>query len=127
MCKCFKRIACLTVTALIVFYAIALWSGGEKFRWFGEKTGGVIKENSEKLGKKADEIKERKDEAARTVKKITGSDKEEAEHTSSGTSNRKAKKPENSSAEDDGNKTPADSLHLLWNSIQKKIRALTKG
>src|SRR5208283_368677 len=111
MCKLIKRVVCFLVTALIVFFAIALWSGGEKFRWFGEKTGGAIKESSEKLGEKADEIKEKKDEAANTVKKITGSDKEEAKHTSSGTSTRKAKKPENGSPEEDGNETTADSLH----------------
>jgi hypothetical protein len=127
MCKCIKRIICLLVVGVSVFFALALWSGGEKFRWFGEKTGGAIKESSEKLGEKADEIKGKKDEAAKTMEKFTSIDKEEAKHTSSDSSANKVKKPEDGSAEEGGNQTAVDSLRSFWKSVRKKISALGKG
>ncbi len=139
MCKLIKRVVCFLVTALIVFFAVALWSGGEKFRWFGEKTGGAIKESGEKLGKRADFIKKEKDKAAETIKKLTGGDKAagDSEHdkqpgkklkgASPETSKEDTKEPETSSGEEDGNKTARNSQHTLWDRILEKIRALKKG
>src|SRR5208283_2700317 len=123
MFKFIKRIICLLVIAGIVFFAIALRSGGEKFRWFGEKTGVAIKETGEKLGERADEIKGKKDEAVRSIEKFTGRDKEETQHRPSETLKGKERKPENGSSEEDGNKTAGNSLHTLWESILEKIRA----
>src|SRR5271169_6016009 len=101
MFKLIRRIICLLVIAVIVFIVIALRSGGDKFRWFGEKTGGVIKESSEKLGQKADEIKGKKDEAFRSMDKFTGKDKEKAQDAPSETSNEKESKPENNGGKGD--------------------------
>jgi|SRR5208283_3682647 len=127
MFKFIKRIICLLVIAGIVFFAIALRSGGEKFRWFGEKTGVAIKESSEKLGERADEIKGKKDEAVRSIEKFTGGVKEETKDRSAGASKEKERKPENGSAEEDGNKTAGNSQRTLWDRILEKIRALKKG
>jgi len=126
MFKLIKRTICLLVIAVIVFFVIALRSGGEKFRWFGEKSGGVIKETSEKLGQKADELKGKKDEAVSTIEKITGRDKKDTQDASSETSKEQERKPETGSAEENGNKTAGNSQHTLWDSIVEKIRALTK-
>ncbi len=127
MFKLVKRAICLSVIAVIVFVVIALQSGGERFRWFGEKTGGLIKETSEKLGQEADELKGKKDEAVSTIEKITGRDKEEAQDTSYETSKEKERKPETGGAQGEGNKTAGNSQHTLWDSILEKIRALKKG
>src|SRR5208337_1736295 len=124
MCKLIKRVVCFLVTALIVFFAVALWSGGEKCRLFGEKTGSAIKETGEKLGERADEIKGKKDEAVRSIEKFTGRDKEETKDRSAGASKEKERKPENGSAEEDGNKTAGNSQRTLWDRILEKIRAL---
>jgi len=148
MFKLIKRIICFSVIAVIVFFAIALRSGGEKFRWFGEKTGGAITESSEKLGQKADEIKGKKDEAVRSIERFTGTDKDEAQRgsselskriekaagrdkeeaqvTSPETSKGKERKPEQGSAEDVGNETTGNSQHTPWDTILKKIMALIK-
>lgn len=127
MFKLIKRTICFLVIAVIVFFAIALWSGGEKFRLLGEKTAGAIKETSEKLAERADEIKGKKDEAVRGIEKFTGRDKEETQHRSSESSRVKEKKTENGNAEEDGSKTPGNSQHTLWDIIMEKIRALKKG
>src|SRR5208283_3017072 len=95
MFKLIRRIVCLLVIAAIVCFVIALQSGGEKFRWFGEKTGGAIKESSKKLGERADEIKVKKDAAGKYLEKFTDIDKEEAKDKSSETSKEKESKPEN--------------------------------
>lgn len=127
MFKLIKRTICLSVIAVIVFFVIALRSGGEKFRWLGEKTGGVIKETSDKLGQKADEIKGTMDETVRSFEKITGRYKEESQRKSTDTSKENERKPETGGTEEGGNKTAGKSQHQLWDSILEKIRALTKG
>ncbi|MEW6117345.1 MAG: hypothetical protein AB1553_10650 [Nitrospirota bacterium] len=81
MCTLIKRILCISVIGVIAFLVIALWSGGEKFRWFGEKTGGAIRKSSEELGEKADAIKETKDTATEKIKKWTGTKDDEPEET----------------------------------------------
>ncbi len=139
MFKLIKRLICLIVIASIVFFWFALRSGGEKFRWFGEKTGGVIKEKSEKLAERADVIKKEKDKALQIIKKITGGndatedsgrDKQPGkniEDASRETSKKQIKEPETVSGKEDGNKTVGNSQHSLWNTILEKIKALTKG
>jgi Sec-independent protein translocase protein TatA len=139
MCKFIKKILFLTVTALIVFFVVALWSGGDKFRWFGEKTGGAIKESGEKLGKSADEIKKEKDKAAETIKKLTGGDEAAVDSEQDKQPGKKhkgvlretakedIKEPDAGSGKEDGDKTAGNSQHTLWDSIMEKIRALTKG
>jgi len=139
MFKLIKRIICFSVIAVIVFFAIALRSGGDKFRLVGEKTGGVIKDSGEKLGKSADEIKKEKDKAAETIKTLTGGDKaaEDSEQYKKPDKKRKGasrktakadiKGPDAGSAEEDGNKTAADPLRSFWKNLREKISALTKG
>ncbi len=148
MCNFIKKIICFLVIGVIVFILISLRSGGEKFRWFGEKTGGAIKESSEKLGERADEIKGKKDEAAKYLEKFSGVDKEEAQrksselskrieksagddeeetqHTSPETSKEDMKEPDAGSGKEAGSKTSGNSQHTLWDSILEKIRALIK-
>jgi len=55
MCRCIK----LTIILLVGFFAMALWSGGNKFRDIGEKAGGVIETACDKLADQADEIREK--------------------------------------------------------------------
>jgi Sec-independent protein translocase protein TatA len=127
MFRLVRRIICLLVTALIVFFVIALWCGGEKFRWFGEKTGGAIRESSEKLGNKADEIRETRDEVADKIKKLTGDKAEPVKKhqvVKHETAVKKTKEPDNA-GEEDGNKMPGSFWSTLWEKI-KKIKALIK-
>ena len=139
MCKFVKRIISLIVIALVVFFAVALWSGGDKFRWFGEKTGGAIKDSGEKLGKSADAIKKEKDKAAETIKKLTGCDEaarysERDEHPGKkhkeallDTAKEDLKETDAGNGKEDRNETDGNSQHALWDSILEKIRSLTKG
>ena len=127
------------VIASIVFFWVALRSGGEKFRWLGEKTGGAIKENGEKLGEKADLIKKEKDKTLQMIKKLTGGDGtaedsgqdkqpgKKLADASRETSKKQIKEPETGSGKEDGNKAAGNSQHSLWDTILEKIKALTKG
>lgn len=80
MCKIIKKIICIVVIALALFIGITIWGkGGDKFRWIGEKTGGIIKKGADKLGEKADEIKEKTVTTKEKVKKWTGKEEDKAE------------------------------------------------
>lgn len=76
MIKLIFKIIFLCILAAIVFVALSLYSGGDKFRWFGKK----VEQQSEKVGEKADKFKEGSDkvikgveQATEKVKEITGS------------------------------------------------------
>jgi hypothetical protein len=59
MCDFLKRVGCLTMICLVLFVGIAIWGkGGEKFRWLGKKTGGIVRQGSEKLAETADDIRD---------------------------------------------------------------------
>lgn len=76
MFKLLRRLIFFTVIALIIFFAISLWRGGEPFRWFGkksEKAGEVIKQKSEEIGQKADRIKKTSEGIKQTTKKVKSS------------------------------------------------------
>jgi hypothetical protein len=69
----FKTIG-LLLLAVIIFLALALWKGGEPFRWLGrqsEQAGEMVKEKSEELSKEADKIKQKTDAVRETTKKVT--------------------------------------------------------
>ncbi len=73
MFKLLKRLIFFTIIALLIFFAISLWRGGEPFRWFGkqsEKAGEVIKQKSEDMGQKADRIKKTSEGIKHTTKKL---------------------------------------------------------
>ncbi len=55
MFKLIKKLILLAIIALIVFVVLSLYSGGEKFRWFGKK----VEQQSEKVGEKADKFKKK--------------------------------------------------------------------
>lgn len=80
MCKIAKKILCIGIIALILFISITIWGGGDKFRWLGEKVGGIIQKEANNLGKKADKLKEEvdktKDRIKEKARKLTGRDKE---------------------------------------------------
>ncbi|NTU42825.1 MAG: hypothetical protein HGA78_07185 [Nitrospirales bacterium] len=70
MCGFIKRIICLVMISLILFTGIAIWGkGGDKFRWLGKKTGGFIRQGSEKLADKADQLR---DKAMKRFKGLAG-------------------------------------------------------
>jgi len=139
MCKLISRVVGFLAAALIVFFGVALWSGGEKFRWFGERTGSTIREISEKLAEKADEIKQEKDQTVERIRKLAGRGEpavdyeqymqpdRKREGVSPDTSKEGLKEPVARRAKEDGNKTARNSRHTLWDSILEKIRALIKG
>jgi hypothetical protein len=72
MIKLIVRAGCLTIIAAVAFVAIALMSGGEKFRWFGEKVGGIVKKGTGELGEQADRIRDTGEKVKKTVDKVTG-------------------------------------------------------
>lgn len=55
MCKLIRRLICIGIIAILVFIALSVMSGGEKFRWFGRTVG----QQSEKIGDEADKLKEK--------------------------------------------------------------------
>lgn len=65
MFKLIFKLICLAIAGLIAFVVISLHSGGDKFRWFGKK----VEQESEKIGGKADELKNTGDKAAKGVEK----------------------------------------------------------
>jgi hypothetical protein len=76
MFKLLFKIIVLCIVAGIVFLALSIYSGGEKFRWFGK----TVEQQSEKVGEKADKLKEGSEKVIRgieqtteKVKEITGS------------------------------------------------------
>ena len=76
MIKFIMKLIFLGILAAVVFIALSVYSGGEKFRWFGKK----VEQQSEKVGEKADKLKKGSDtvikgiqKTAETVKEITGS------------------------------------------------------
>ncbi len=78
MCKIIKKIICIIIIALVLFVGITIWGkGGDKFRWIGEKTGGIIKKGADKLGEKADEIKDKTEAIKKEIKEWTGKEKPE--------------------------------------------------
>jgi ElaB/YqjD/DUF883 family membrane-anchored ribosome-binding protein len=80
MCKSIKKIICIVIIALILFISITIWGkGSDKFRWLGEKTGGVIKKGADKLGEKADKIKEKIETTKEKVKKWTGKEEDKVD------------------------------------------------
>ncbi|MCL5023110.1 MAG: hypothetical protein M1497_07065 [Nitrospirae bacterium] len=72
MIKIVVRFIFLAIGAIIVFVCLAIYSGGEKFRWFGKK----VEQQSEKIGEKADTIKKGSDEVIRGIEKTTQKVKE---------------------------------------------------
>lgn len=76
MIKLVMKLIFLSILAFIVFVAVSIYSGGEKFRWFGKRVG----QESEKMGEKADKIKQGSEKVIKgieqtteKVKEITGS------------------------------------------------------
>jgi flagellar basal body-associated protein FliL len=79
--KSINRIILVTLLVVALAIAFVLYMGGSGFRWFGAKGGELgktVKEKSEEAGKKADDIKEGMQDAAKGVKqgveKIKGKD-----------------------------------------------------
>ncbi len=72
MIKLIVRLIFLAIVAGIVFIALAIYSGGEKFRWFGKK----VEQESVKVGEKADRIKKSTDTVVRGIEKTTEKVKE---------------------------------------------------
>lgn len=84
MCGLVKRVLCFAIVGGIAFVALALWSGGERFRWFGEKTGGAIQKSTEELGERADAIKGKRDATEKKLKEWTGKAEEAIEGKKTG-------------------------------------------
>ncbi len=72
MIKLIVRLIVLGIIAGLIFIGLAIYSGGEKFRWFGKK----VEQQSEKMGQKADKIKQRSDKVLKSVKQTAGKVKE---------------------------------------------------
>ncbi len=72
MIKLIVRLIFLAIVAGIIFIALAIYSGGEKFRWFGKK----VEQQSEKMGEKADRIKQDSEKVIKGVEKTTEKVKE---------------------------------------------------
>lgn len=68
MFKLLSRTICLVVFAIIAFVALSLKSGGEKFRWLGS----AVKQESEKVGEKADAFKEKSQKVVEGIEKTKG-------------------------------------------------------
>ncbi len=72
MIKLIMKLIFLGILAAAVFIVLSVYSGGEKFRWFGKK----VEQESEKVGEKADKIKKGSDTVMRGIEKTTEKVKE---------------------------------------------------
>jgi hypothetical protein len=55
--KFIRNLIILGVILTIIFLAIAISSGGDSFRWFGTKVGGLGKDVGQKLAVEADSLR----------------------------------------------------------------------
>lgn len=127
MCRVIRRTICLSIVLWMAFICVSLWSGGEKIRSIGDKTGGIIKTGINKLGDKADKIKEKKDNAVRRVKEWSGSDKDDEEDDVP---------PPNKKGSDAGRGKSSERrkgvgdeggfLREMWDSILEKVKEWKK-
>jgi hypothetical protein len=67
MIKLIVRLIFLAIVAGLIFIGVAIYSGGEKFRWFGKKVG----QESEKMGEKADKIKQGSEKVIKGIEQTT--------------------------------------------------------
>ncbi len=72
MIKLIMKVIFLCIIAAAVFVGLSIYSGGEKFRWFGKK----VEQESVKVGEKADRIKKSTDTVVRGIEKTTEKVKE---------------------------------------------------
>ncbi len=73
MIKTVFRLIALVALVAIVFLALAIWKGGDPFRWVGrtsEQAGEMVREKSEELGREADRIKQRTDSVIATKERV---------------------------------------------------------
>ncbi len=73
MFKLIRRLIGFIIIAAIVFLILALWQGGNPFRWFGKKSeraGEIVKQRSEEAAEKADKIKKKTDDIKGATKKV---------------------------------------------------------
>jgi hypothetical protein len=66
------RLIFIGIVLLIAFIAFSVYSGGEKFRWFGKK----VEQESQKVGEKADRIKQGSETVIKGIEKTTEKVKE---------------------------------------------------
>jgi hypothetical protein len=125
MIRLIKRLVLCLTFALILFFVLALWSGGDEFRRFGEKSGGAIRKGAEQLGEKADAIREARDKTVSRIKKLSGSGEEGTEDVPE-TPKKKMKESESGKEKEDDSKSVGESLRLLWHSIRRAVGELTK-
>ena len=71
-----RKVVFWPVILLILLIAFILWNGGDKLRWFGQKsaeTGKAIQEKSEEVGETSDRLKKTIEEKKEVVgEKIEG-------------------------------------------------------
>ncbi len=72
MFKFIFRLIFICIVLLIAFIAFSMYSGGEKFRRFGEK----VELGSQKMGEKADQIKQESEKVITGIEKTTEKVKE---------------------------------------------------
>ena len=72
MFKFITKLILLCILVFFVFIALSVYSGGERFRWFGKK----VELESQKVGEKADQIKQGSEEVIKGMEKTTEKVKE---------------------------------------------------
>jgi hypothetical protein len=79
MCKIIKKLICIAIISSILFAGITIWGrGGDKFRWIGEKTGGIVKKGTDMLADEADRLRD-KSEAFKEKVEVCAGKKQEPE------------------------------------------------
>lgn len=67
-----KKLLLISLASIAVLAALLLYFGGSGFRWFGKKgqhLGIVVREKSDRIGSKADDVQEGMKDAAKDVKR----------------------------------------------------------
>ena len=67
-----KKLLLISLVSVAVLAALLIYFGGSGFRWFGKKgehLGAVVRENSDRMGSKADDVREGMKDAAKDVKR----------------------------------------------------------
>jgi hypothetical protein len=77
MCKIIKKLICIAIISSILFAGITIWGrGGDKFRWIGEKTGGIVKKGTDMLADEADRLRDKAETFKEKVEVCAGKKQE---------------------------------------------------
>jgi len=73
--KFIRNMIILGLILFVIFLALAISGGGEKFRWAGKQVGGVVAVAGDKLAAEADDLRKKAIEYKKKIAELTDIEK----------------------------------------------------